>query len=106
LNESAQGKHKGRGHEQAGPPPASGAAPDEVRGGKQKGQGAFAQPGSPPSGGGIPGETRGGKQKGQGAHAQPGGAPGGGQPAGGGQEKPKDKKKKGEKASPTPPGPQ
>jgi len=133
LNESAQGKHKGRGHEQAGPPPATGAAPDEGRGGKQKGQGAFAQPGSPPSGGGIPGETRGGKQKGQGAfaqpsappatgaapdearggkqkgqgaYAQPGGAPAGGQPAGGGQEKPKGGKKKGEKASPTPPGPQ
>jgi hypothetical protein len=106
LNESTQGKHKGRGHEQAGPPPAAGAAPDEARGGKQKGQGAFAQPGSPPSGGAAPGEPRGGKQKGQGAYAQPGGAPGGGPPAGGGQEKPKGGKKKGEKASPTPPGPQ
>jgi hypothetical protein len=133
LNESTQGKHKERGHEQAGPPPAAGAAPDEARGGKQKGQGAFAEPGAPPATGAAPGEAqggkqkdqgafaqpsappatgaapgeaRGGKQKGQGAHAQPGGAPGGGPPAGGGQEKPKGGKKKGEKASPTPPGPQ
>jgi len=105
ANQLPQGQYRGRGTEQTAAP-TTGAAPYESRGGKQKGQGAFAQPSAPPPTGAAPGETRGGKQKGQGAYAQPGGAPGGGPPAGGGQEKPKGGKKKGEQGSPTPPGPQ
>jgi hypothetical protein len=107
LNRPQQGQYRGRGPEQTAAP-ATGAAPSEARGGKQKGQGAFAQPGAPPAAGAAPGETRGGKQKGQGAYGQPGGAPAGGPPAaaGPGQAKPERGKKKGEKASPTPPGPQ
>ena len=106
LNESAQGKYRGRGPEQTAAP-ATGAAPYESRGGKQKGQGAFAQPSAPPATGAAPGETRGGKQKGQGVYGQPGGAPAGGSPAGAeqGQGKPAGGKKKGEKASPSPGGP-
>src|SRR5438046_621203 len=106
ANIPEQGKHRGRGPEQTGTPSATGAAPYETRGGKERGQGAYGQPSAPPAPGTGPGETRGGKQKGQGAYAQPGGAPGGGPPAGGGQEKPKGGKKKGEQVSPTPPGPQ
>ncbi len=105
ANQLPQSQYRGRGTEQTAAP-TTGAAPYESRGGKQKGQGAFAQPSAPPPTGAAPGETRGGKQKGQGAYAQPGGAPGGGPPAGGGQEKPKGGKKKGEQGSPTPPGPQ
>jgi len=104
ANIPEQGKQRGRGPEQTGTPSATGAAPYETRGGKERGQGAYGQPSAPPAPGTGPGETRGGKQKGQGAYAQPGGAPGGGPPAGGGQEKPKGGKKKGEQVSPTPPG--
>jgi hypothetical protein len=61
---------------------------------------APGEPGGPPSSGAAPRETRVGKQKGQGAYAQPGGGPPGrGQP---GQGKPEGGKKKGEKVSPTP----
>jgi translation initiation factor IF-2 len=105
ANQPPQGQYRGPGSQQTAAP-AAGAAPYEGRAGKQKGQGAFAQPSAPPTSGAVPGETRGGKQRGQGAYAQPGGAPGGGPPAGGGQEKPKGGKKKGEQGSPTPPGPQ
>src|SRR5882724_1141809 len=104
ANQPPQGQYKGPGPEQTGAP-ATGAS-YEGRAGKQKGQGAFAQPSAPPTSGAAQGETRGGKQRGQGVYAQPGGAPGGGPPAGGGQEKPKGGKKKGEQGSPTPPGPQ
>ena len=106
ANIPEQGKHRGRGPEQTGTPSTTGAAPYETRGGRERGQGAYGQPGTPPAPGSAPSETRGGKQKGQGAYAQPGRAPGGGPPAGGGQEKPKGGKKKGEQVSPTPPGPQ
>jgi Family of unknown function (DUF6600) len=105
ANQPPQGQYRGLGSQQTAAP-AAGGAPYEGRAGKQKGQGAFAQPSAPPTSGAAPGETGGGKQRGQGAYAQPGGAPGGGPPAGGGQEKPKGGKKKGEQGSPTPPGPQ
>lgn len=74
-----QGKQKGRGPEQTGTAARTGAAPAEPHGGRQKGQGAYAQPG---------------------------GAPSGGPPAGPehGQGKPEGGKKKGEKASPSPTG--
>ena len=104
ANQPPQGQYRGPGPEQTAGPATE--APYESRVGKQKGQGAFAQPSAPPTTGAAQGETRGGKQRGQGAYAQPGGAPGGGPPAGGGQEKPKGGKKKGEQGSPTPPGPQ
>ncbi len=105
TNIPEQAKHRGRGPEQTAAP-ATGAAPDESRGGKQKGQGAYAQPSIPPATGAAP-ETRGRKQKGQGAYGQPAGAPAGGSPAGAeqGQGKPAGGKKKGEKASPSPGGP-
>ena len=101
TNIPEQAKHRGRGPEQIAAP-ATGAAPDESRGGKQKGQGAYAQPSIPPATGAAP-ETRGRKQKGQGAYGQPAG----GSPAGAeqGQGKPAGGKKKGEKASPSPGGP-
>jgi Family of unknown function (DUF6600) len=104
ANQPPQGQYRGPGPEQTAGPATE--APYESRVGKQKGQGAFAQPSAPPTTGAAQGETRGGKQRGQGAYAQPGGVPGGGPPAGGGQEKPKGGKKKGEQGSPTPPGPQ
>jgi len=105
TNIPEQAKHRGRGPEQTAAP-ATGAAPDENRGGRQKGQGAYAQPSIPPATGTAP-ETRGGKQKGQGAYGQPAGAPAGGSPAGAeqGPGKPAGGKKKGEKASPSPGGP-
>src|SRR5205823_6126709 len=105
ANQLPQGQYRGPGPEQTAAPP-TGATPYEGRAGKQRGQGAFAQPNAPPTTGVAPGETQGGKQRGQGAYGQPGGAPGGGSSAGGGQEKPKGGKKKGEQGSPTPPGPQ
>jgi hypothetical protein len=106
ANIPEQGKHRGRGPEEAGSPAGGGAVPSEGKGRGPKGQGAYAQPGTPPATGAAP-ETRGGKQKGQGAYGQPGGAPAGGTPAGAehGQGKPAGGKKKGEKVSPTP-GPQ
>ena len=83
ANAPQRGKHMGRPQGQGAPPPT-----------------AFGQPGAPPSSGAAPGEARGGKQKGQGAYAQPGGGPpGGGQH---GQGKPEGGKKKGQESSPTP----
>jgi hypothetical protein len=107
LNEPAQGKHRGRGPEQAGPSPAQGAPPYETTGGRQRGQGAQGQAGASPVTGTGPGEPQGGKQKGQRAYGQPGTAPAGGSAPGTepGQGKPAGGKKKGEKGSPTP-GPQ
>jgi hypothetical protein len=112
ANAPQQGRHMGRPQGQGAPPPttfgqpggqpSSGAAPYETRGGKQKGQGAYAQPGGGPPGGGQHGQGKpeGGQQKGQGTYAQPGGGPpGGGQP---GQGKPEGGKKKGQASSPTP----
>ena len=98
-----QGRHKGRGPEQTGTPPVTGAAPYEGRG---RGRAAAEQAGTPSATGVAP-EGRGGRQRGQGAYGQPGGAPGGGTPAGPerGQGKPEGGKKKGEKASPSPAGP-
>jgi hypothetical protein len=106
ANEPQQGQYKGRGAEQTGTTPATGAVPYETRGGKGRGQGAYEQSGAPPATGAAS-ENRGGKQKGQGAYAQPGRAPGGESSAAGGpgQGKPQGGKKKGEKGSPTP-GPQ
>jgi len=106
ANIPEQGKHRGRGLEEAGSPTGGGVVPSEGKGRGSKGQGAYAQPSTPPATGAAP-ETRGGKQKGQGAYGQPGGAPVGGTPAGAeqGQGKPAGGKKKGEKVSPTP-GPQ
>ena len=97
-----QGRYKGRGPEQTGTPPVTGAAPYEGRG---RGR-AAEQTGTPPATGAAP-EGRGERQRGQGAYAQPGGAPGGGTPAGPerGQGKPEGGKKKGEKPSPSPAGP-
>jgi Family of unknown function (DUF6600) len=86
ANAPEQGRHTGR-------PPGQETTPAT----------AFGQSGAPPSSGAAPGETRGGKQKGQGAYAQPGGGPPRGEQRG--QGKPEGGKKKGEKASPTP-GPQ
>jgi len=97
-----QGRHKGRGPEQTGTPPVTGAAPYEGRG-----RGRAAEQAGTPSATGVAPEGRGGRQRGQGAYGQPGGAPGGGTPAGSerGQGKPEGGKKKGEKASPSPAGP-
>ena len=97
-----QGRHKGRGPEQTGTPPVTGAAPYEGRG-----RGRAAEQAGTPSATGVAPESRGGRQRGQGAYGQPGGAPGGGTPAGSerGQGKPEGGKKKGEKASPSPAGP-
>jgi hypothetical protein len=97
-----QGRHEGRGPEQTGTPPVTGAAPNEGRG-----RGRAAEQAGTPSATGIAPEGRGGKQHTQGAYGQPGGAPGGGTPAGSerGQGKPDGGKKKGEKASPSPAGP-
>ena len=96
-----QGRHKGRGPEQTGTPPITGAAPYEGRG---RGRGAEQAGTAPPTG--VAPESRAGRQGGQAAPAQPGG-PAGGPPAGSerGQGKPEGGKKKGEKASPSPGGP-
>ena len=83
ANAPERGRHMGR-------PPGQGATPPTT----------FGQPGGPPPATGAPEEARGGKQKGQGAHAQPGGGPSGGEQRG--QGKPEGGKKKGEKASPSP----
>ena len=97
-----QGRHKGRGPEQTGTPPVTGAAPYEGRG-----KGRAAEQAGTPSAAGVAPEGRGGRQHAQGAYGQPGGAPSGGPPAGPehGQGKPEGGKKKGEKASPSPTGP-
>ena len=100
------GKHKGQFERGAAKPTPEqpGGAANQLPQGQYRGPGPEQNAG--PATGAAPGETRGGKQKGQGVYSQPGGAPGGGAPAGGGQEKPKGGKKKGEQGSPTPPGPQ
>src|SRR6266516_2532354 len=56
ANQLPQGQYRGRGTEQTAAP-TTGAAPYESRGGKQKGQGAFAQPSAPPPTGAAPSET-------------------------------------------------
>ena len=101
-NMREQGRQKGRGPEQTGTPPATGAAPYEGRG---RGR-AAEQTGTPPATSVAP-EDPGGRQRGQGAYGQPGSAPGGGTPAGPerGQGKPEGGKKKGEKPSPSPAAP-
>jgi len=101
-NMPAQGRQKGRGPEQTGTPPVTGAAPYEGRG---RGR-AAEQTGTPPATGVAP-EGPGGRQRSQGAYGQPGSAPGGGTPAGPerGQGKPEGGKKKGQKPSPSPAGP-
>jgi hypothetical protein len=86
ANASERTRHAGRPQGQGATAPA---APGQL--------------GGPPSSGAAPGETRVGKQKGQGAYAQPGGGPPGARQPG--QGKPEGGKKKGEKVSPTP-GPQ
>jgi hypothetical protein len=107
FNEPAQGKHKGRGPEQVGPPSTPGAAPYENTGGRQRGQAAQGQAGVSSATGPSPGEPHGGKQKQQGAYGQPGAGPAGGSTPGAerAQGKPEGGKKKGEKGSPSP-GPQ
>jgi hypothetical protein len=80
-NQQEQGREKGRGTEQAGTPPATGAGPYESRGGKQKGQGAYGQPGGAPAGGPPAGaeqgqgKAAGGKKKGEKASPSPGHPP-------------------------------
>jgi Family of unknown function (DUF6600) len=87
ANAPARGEQKGRPQGQEGTSPTT-----------------FGQSGGPPSSGPAASEeTRVGKQKGQGARAQPGGGPAGSEQRG--QGKPEGGKKKGEKASPSP-GPQ
>src|SRR6266567_117602 len=56
ANQLPQSQYRGRGTEQTAAP-TTGAAPYESRGGKQKGQGAFAQPSAPPPTGAAPSET-------------------------------------------------
>jgi hypothetical protein len=85
-----RGRHMGR-------PPGQGATPPTT----------FGQPGGSPPATGAPEEARGGKQKGQGASAQPGRASRQASPAETGRapgkpEKPERGKKKGEAASPSP----
>jgi hypothetical protein len=103
ANIPQQGRGRGPGIEQAGPPPpAAAGAPEGRRGGEQRGQPGLRQPGAPPTGA-APGEA----QRGQSTYRQPGGPPRGESPGAvqPGQGKPERGKKKGEKESPSP-GPQ